>query len=467
MKALVKVGYRCNQRCAFCHCLDLRDREATRAEVDALIDRAAALGHDMLVLSGGEATLRPELLDWAARVAARGMDLGLVTNASLLDGTTVDRLSRHRLRYVHLSLHGGTAETHDALAGAPNFERVLRALRALAGRGLEVWVNCVVVRPNLDALEEVVRAVGPFDDVGLKFSMVEARGGAAEELDALVPRVSDVAPRVRAAVAAALAASGGRRRVAHDGVPLCLLPGLEGLRGDLRAHGFARMAEVGEPDLFPVDDENAVHPPRCRGCALRGRCPGLYRGYHARHGDAELSPVVRGPRSNSFNYVYEGRVVGTGAGGCPVEALGVGAFDRGRHLFVRNGERVARFHAASRDFTDRDVLETKLALGQVYLDASGRDAPDDFASQLVKLAEAERCAACEKAPRCTRLFEPVRENVFLRDDARVLDLLRSLEGDVLDVGCGEGRYGDALADGAAAGRLRYTGVEPDPARAAA
>src|SRR5512134_3930448 len=114
MKALVKVGYRCNQRCAFCHCLERRDREASRSDVEALIDRAAALGHRMVVLSGGEATLRPELHEWAARVAGRGMELGLVTNASLLDGPTLDRLAAHRLRYVHLSLHGGTAAVHDA-----------------------------------------------------------------------------------------------------------------------------------------------------------------------------------------------------------------------------------------------------------------------------------------------------------------------------------------------------------------
>jgi SAM-dependent methyltransferase len=38
---------------------------------------------------------------------------------------------------------------------------------------------------------------------------------------------------------------------------------------------------------------------------------------------------------------------------------------------------------------------------------------------------------------------------------------------VLDVGCGEGPYGDALARAAGAGRIRYTGLEPDAARAAA
>lgn len=467
MKALVKVGYRCNQRCGFCHCEDVRRVEAPRAEVDARIDRAARLGHTMVVLSGGEVTLRPELPEWAARVAARGMDLGLVTNGALLDAPLLDALARHRLRYVHLSLHGGTAEVHDGLAGAPTFARVHRALAALAGRGVETWVNCVVTVPNLDRLDEVVDAVSPYPHADLKLSMVEARGGAGHALDALVPRVADVAPRVRAALERARAAFAPGRRVAHDGVPLCLLPGLEGLRGDLRAHGFTRLAEVGEPDLFPVDERNAVLPPRCGPCALRGRCPGLYLGYHARFGDAELVPVTGAPRSNSFNFTYAGRLAAAPAGGgCPVQALGVDPWDRGRDLFVANGTRLARFRCDTRDFADADVERVKHGSGQVYLDASAADAPDDFAAQLVKLARSARCEGCAEAARCTGLFEPVRANVFRDDDARVLALLRGLAGDVLDVGCGEGPYGDALAAGAAAGRIRYVGLEPDAARAA-
>ena len=49
-------------------------------KIDRKIDRARALGHTMVVLSGGEPTIRPELTRWAARVAAAGLDFGLVTN---------------------------------------------------------------------------------------------------------------------------------------------------------------------------------------------------------------------------------------------------------------------------------------------------------------------------------------------------------------------------------------------------
>lgn len=465
MKALLKVGYRCTSDCLFCHSREARGVDAPLAEVDALVRRAAALGHDLVAFSGGEASLQLGLRRWGALAASLGLDLGLVTNATALDAPTVAWLLERRLRYVHLSLHGGSAAVHDAMAGASTFERVRRAMALLSGRGIEVWVNCVVATPNLRHLRGVVEALRPFPDLRLKFSMVEPRGGAGGDGAGLVPRVTDAAAAVADAVAHAEAV--GRRGVAHDGLPLCLLPGLEDRRSDLRAHGIASVAEVGDRDLHPVDALNAVQPSACRGCALRGRCPGLYLGYHERHGAAELRPVRGRPQSNGFHWKLEGMVVGGQPGRCPVLDLGVTPWDRGRHLFVRNGERVARYRSDTGDFTDAEVADVKLRLGQVYLDRSRKDAPDDFARQLVQLRRSPSCQPCPERERCTGLFEPLLENVFARDDAHLRRLLAGLEGDVLDVGCGEGPYAEVLAGSARAGRLRYTGLEPEAGRAAA
>jgi SAM-dependent methyltransferase len=62
------------------------------------------------------------------------------------------------------------------------------------------------------------------------------------------------------------------------------------------------------------------------------------------------------------------------------------------------------------------------------------------------------------------MFEPLMEDVFTRDDERVRDTIATLEGDVLDVGCGEGPYEDVLAARAAAGAIRYVGLDPDAVR---
>jgi SAM-dependent methyltransferase len=101
------------------------------------------------------------------------------------------------------------------------------------------------------------------------------------------------------------------------------------------------------------------------------------------------------------------------------------------------------------------------------VDTSRKDAPDDFARDLQALRRSELCARCPEADRCGGLWERMPEDVWTRDDRRVRELVGALEGDVLDVGCGEGRYEGVVAERAAAGVVRWVGLEPDAARAAA
>jgi MoaA/NifB/PqqE/SkfB family radical SAM enzyme/SAM-dependent methyltransferase len=470
VKALIKVGYGCNENCTFCHTQDVRHIDGSSAEVHAKIDRAARLGHTMVVLSGGEPTIRPELLEWAAHVARAGLDLGLVTNGlRLAYPKLVDALMAQRLKYVYMSLHGGTADVHDRLVRATTFDQALTALRNLAGRGLDLTINTVVTRQNLDRLRAVVDLILPFPDVVLKFSMVQPKGGGVSAFAALTPRVSDVAARVADAIAYGLErASPEGPRFAHDGIPFCLLPGHEHRYDDLRTHAFASMVEIGEPDFFPVDDIDKTQPAPCAGCALRGPCPGLFAGYARAFGDGELRPVTDRPRSNSFNWVFETLVAHDAAAPdrCPLREDGVTPWDRGRVLFVRNGERIGRFRADTRDFADVEIARLKHDLGQVYLDRSQKSAPDDFPNDLVQLERSALCAPCPERARCTGLWEPIFEDRFGRDDARVRQIVGALDGDVLDVGCGDGPYDDVLGPLATAGRIRYRGLEPDADRVA-
>ena len=466
-KALIKVGYGCNENCTFCHTLDQRHVDGEAAEVEAKILRAKALGHSFVVLSGGEPTIRPELFRWAAQVAALGMDFGLVTNGLIFAyPDPLERLLKDRLRYVYMSLHGGSPRVHDAIVRRDTFHAAIAALRNISGKGLDLTINAVVVKQNVDHLNELVDACLPFTDAVLKFSMVQPKGGGDKLFTALTPRVGYAAEKIKAAIDHGRARTGGRGlRFAHDGVPFCLLPGYETHYDDLKTHRFATMVEIGEPDFFPVDDRAKVQPAPCQGCSLRGACPGLYQGYRDAFGDGELKPRTGGPRSNSFNYVYEG-VQKVPEAVCPLKEDGVTPWDVGRHLFVKSGERVVRYRTETRDFADVELADIKFRLGQLYADMSNKDAPDDFARDLVKLRRSALCDGCSERPRCTGLFEPLLVDLFSEDDARVRALLLGLTGDVLDIGCGVGPYDEVLATPAERGAIRYVGLEPDPALAA-
>ncbi|MDF1564245.1 MAG: radical SAM protein [Deltaproteobacteria bacterium] len=462
-RALIKVGYGCNDHCTFCHSLEDRGRNDDGRRVAAKIDRAADLGHSMAVLSGGEPTIRPELMAWARHTRRRGLGFGLVTNGRMLAyGEKVEALLAEGLGYVYLSLHGGSAAIHDACVRAEAFEQSYGAARNLAGRGLDFTVNCVVCKTNLEHLDALVDLLAPLEGVRLTFSMTEAKGGADQLFDSVVPRVSEVAAAVAAVIARGRQVAPGLPLL-HGGIPFCLLPGLEDRHSDLRSHGFASMSEVWEDDFFPVDNRNTVQPAPCQGCRHRGACPGLYTAYHQRHGDGELRPE-EGPRSNAFHYVPQRALAWPEGAPCPVLEDGPSPYDRGRHLLLLRGESLIAHHTRTRDFADLELEAIKDALGQVYLDRSTKDAPDDFAADLQALEELPVCATCPVTARCTHAFRAIDEPVFERDDARLRERLGSLEGEILDIGCGDARYGEVFASGAAAGRLRYWGIDPDAAR---
>lgn len=475
-KALIKVGYGCNDHCTFCHTLDVRHIQGEAVEVHRKIRRAKALGHSMVVLSGGEPTIRPELIAWAKHAAALGLDFGLVTNGRMLSyPKLVDKLLRYRLRYVYLSLHGGTAKIHNLMVRSHAFEQTFGAIAQLSGRGLDFSVNCVITKHNVEHLQGVVDALLPYPDVPLKLSMVEPKGGGKSLFDHLIPPVEHVARRVREAIAYGESRTAGEepngapprgRWLSHGGIPLCLMRGFEDRFDDLRTHGFDTMTEIGEPDFFPVDDDNKIQPPKCARCSLSGACPGLYTGYYERFGDEELQPVMDRPRSNSFNYTLEASIVDTGPR-CAVLTTGLAPWEYGRHLFVKRGDIIERYRSRTRDFSDRELSAIKHERGQIYLDVSGKTAPDDFAADLVALHRSSACTGCPEHTGCTGLFEPVDASVFERDDMRVRELVGSLRGRVLDVGCGEGPYSEMLAPLVADGTVDYVGIDPHHERIAA
>jgi len=260
--------------------------------VEAKIARAASLGCEMVVLSGGEPTIRPELSGWAGQIRELGMGFGLVSNGRMLAYDRHARgLQEAGLAYAQLSLHGGDAALHNGLTRTDSFEQTLSAIRNLNRPGMDLTVNAVVTSANLDRLGEMVDLLSRDSGLRLKFSMVEPKGAALERFDELMPDITAVAARVREAIVYAQARAPGLR-LAHEGIPLCLLGGLEQRASDLRLDGFAWISEAHEAGFFPVDAANKERVDACGRCEHQGICTGIYQEYLYRRGDPGLGANI-------------------------------------------------------------------------------------------------------------------------------------------------------------------------------
>jgi hypothetical protein len=174
--------------------------------------------------------------------------------------------------------------------------------------------------------------------------------------------------------------------------------------------------------------------------------------------------VIGKPRSNSYHFVPLRDVARPAGAPCPFATDGTTPYDRGRTLFLRLKDRMRVVRTDTRDFSDAELLATKESIGQVYLDVSTKLAPDDFARDLRKLRPAAECRSCELRPRCTGCWEPMRDDVFTRDDQRVKALVAGLRGRCSISAAARRGTSRPSRRRRAAGAVEYTCVDPDEGR---
>jgi len=146
---------RCNLTCKHCYSISADHDyagELSTDEVCTVMDDLKAFQVPVLILSGGEPLLRPDIFDIAARAKAMRFYVGLSTNGTLIDAPMADRIAALGFDYVGISLDGIGA-THDRfrrLEGA--YERSLAALRLLRDRGVKVGMRYTMTAMNAQDL---------------------------------------------------------------------------------------------------------------------------------------------------------------------------------------------------------------------------------------------------------------------------------------------------------------------------
>ena len=157
---------RCNLTCKHCYSVSADHDfpgELDTSEVFNVMQDLKAFRVPVLILSGGEPLLRPDLFDIAQRAKEMGFYVGLSTNGTLIDATTIHRIVDIGFDYVGISLDG-RRDTHDRFrrrAGA--FDASMGALRLCRDAGVKVGVRFTLTRDN-------------YADLPWLLAMIEAEG---------------------------------------------------------------------------------------------------------------------------------------------------------------------------------------------------------------------------------------------------------------------------------------------------
>ena len=202
---LVAFGFRCNLACTFCMVEDvLGQRPGTDLATFRTFaaDRQQTRGVRRIVLSGGEATLEENLLEYVA--VARSIDtvahVRLQTNATRLGaGPLLRQLIDTGVDEFFVSLHAcDEAGTAAITQRTGTFAAIAAGLDAVAASPARLFTNTCMVQQNHKSLLDIVRFVAPRRPAGMDFWNLWPRVDTPAVRSQLVPLEQLVPPLLSA-----------------------------------------------------------------------------------------------------------------------------------------------------------------------------------------------------------------------------------------------------------------------------
>ncbi len=173
-----EVTRSCNLNCVHCRAAancGPYPGELSTSKCFQLIDEIAAMSSPVIILTGGEPLLRPDIFDIASYGTKKGLRMVMATNGMLVDEATAKKMIESGIKRVSVSLDGKDALSHDAFRGEIGaFAGALNGIEAMKKAGMEFQINTTVTTANLKQIKDILE-------------LAKTLGAAAHHIFLLVP----------------------------------------------------------------------------------------------------------------------------------------------------------------------------------------------------------------------------------------------------------------------------------------
>ncbi len=291
--------------------------ELNTIEALKLVDRLAELQPPMLVLTGGDPMMRPDILEIIRAASQKGLHVALSPAATArLVNADFRALKEAGVQSMSLSLDGAHEATHDAFRGVPHtYERTLKAAEMAKEAGLHLQINTTITKSTLNEFGDFVELMKKMQPGMWSVFLLVPTGRAAmdempsaEEVERIWERLTEVSQevsfgvktteghhyrRVALQMAKAQGNKPARRAVpTRDGKGIMFISHT----GDIQPSGFlpitagnVRHDDIGEvyrtsPLFVKLRDDDALQG-KCGICEFRKICGGSRARAYAVYGD--------------------------------------------------------------------------------------------------------------------------------------------------------------------------------------
>lgn len=158
---------RCNLACKHCYTTSADidfPGELTTPEIYAVMDDLRAFKVPVLILSGGEPLLHPDIFKISQRAKDMGFYVALSSNGTRISAANIDDIAAIDYQYIGVSLDG-IKDTHDRFRRMPGaFDEALRGIHLCLDKGIKVGIRFTLTQDNYSDFPALLQLM---DDNGI------------------------------------------------------------------------------------------------------------------------------------------------------------------------------------------------------------------------------------------------------------------------------------------------------------
>lgn len=245
-----EVTRSCNLVCKHCRAeahTEPYPNEFSTEEAKALIDTFPETGSPIIIFTGGEPLMRPDIFELVRYARSKGLRSVMAPNGTLITPEIAKEIKDSGIARCSISIDGAEAESHDTFRGMPGaFDASMRGIAYLKEHGVEFQINTTVAKWNLNKFKDI-------------FALAEKLGAAAWHIFLLVPmgRATEIQEQVISAEE--------YEEVLNWFYDFRKTTSMH-LKATCAPHYYRIMRQRAKEDGVPVTPENFGMDARTRGC---------------------------------------------------------------------------------------------------------------------------------------------------------------------------------------------------------
>ncbi|MCK5492203.1 MAG: radical SAM protein, partial [Candidatus Omnitrophica bacterium] len=132
---IIWVTRRCNLRCRMCQqwqtSPEILNKELTTQEWNSFIDSAYKMKAAIIIITGGEPLLRPDIFDIIKYIRIYGISVHLCTNGTLLNEDTIKGFRLSGLDSISVSIDSYLRDIHNQMRGIVCYDEVVKGIKLM------------------------------------------------------------------------------------------------------------------------------------------------------------------------------------------------------------------------------------------------------------------------------------------------------------------------------------------------